>query len=240
MAAKAILSRFGLELRFSDIRQYPESTDQERELIERFNSYSMTTPYRQWTLLKALDYVQKAGIQGDIVECGVWRGGNMLLAKAFLGNQRQFWLYDTFAGMAEPTEDDVSIDGRSAREIHSTKQQDDHNKWAYASLEEVTENFRKFNLLDDNLVFRKGMVEETLNTNQLPDKISVLRLDTDWYESTLIELKVLYPRLQHGGVLIIDDYGSWLGSRKAVDEYFDGRPPLLTPVDRACRMAIKI
>jgi hypothetical protein len=84
------------------------------------------------------------------------------------------------------------------------------------------------------------MVEDTLNNEALPERISVLRLDTDWYESSLVELQILYPRLSVGGVLIIDDYGKWLGQKRAVDEYFEGRPPYLFPVDKGCRMAIKI
>lgn len=83
------------------------------------------------------------------------------------------------------------------------------------------------------------MVEDTLNDEPAPQQISVLRLDTDWYESSLVELEILYPRLSVGGVLIIDDYGKWLGQKRAVDEYFEGRPPYLFPVDKGCRMAIK-
>ncbi len=234
--AKTLLSRLGLKPRSSDLSRYAEATDEERQLVAFYSRYSMTSPLRMWTLLKAVKYAEQ--IDGDIVECGVWRGGNMMLAKAV--SDKCVWLYDTFAGMTEPTEHDVASDGRVASPIHAARQEQDHNAWAYASVEEVRANFARHGLLDDKVIFRKGMVEDTLKADTLPEQISVLRLDTDWYESTLIELEILYPRLSVGGVLIIDDFGTWLGAKRAVDEYFGGRPPYLFPVDKGCRMAIKV
>jgi O-methyltransferase len=142
--------------------------------------------------------------------------------------------------MSVPTAHDVAIDGRAADAIHASRQRGTHNEWAFAPLEDVKESFRRHGLLDDAVVFRKGMVEDTLKLEPIPQQIAVLRLDTDWYESTLVELHVLYPRLSRGGILILDDYGSWLGSKRAVDEYFGGAPPLLIPIDRASRMAVKV
>ena len=219
----------------------PEVTAEERSLVVRFGRYSMTPPFRMWTLLKAVEYVENCGLDGDIVECGVWRGGNVMLAKAVSKSQRRFWLYDTFAGMTEPTEHDVSAEGRVAIPVQAARQKQTHNEWAYASLDEVRQYFADEGLLDESLIFREGRVEDTLtaDTADIPERISILRLDTDWYESTLIELKMLYPRLVVGGVLILDDYGRWLGSKKAVHEYFGANCPLLIPVDRRCRMVIK-
>ena len=234
--ARGALSSLGLKQRRSDLSRYAEATDEEQQLVALYARYSMTSPLRMWTLLKAVKYADQ--IEGDIVECGVWRGGNMMLAKAV--SNKRVWLYDTFAGMSEPTEHDVGRDGRIASEIHTTRQRHDHNAWCYAPIEEVRANFARHGLLDDDVIFREGMVEDTLNNEALPQRISVLRLDTDWYESSLIELQILYPRLSVGGVLIIDDYGKWLGQKRAVDEYFEGRPPYLFPVDKGCRMAIKI
>ncbi len=241
-AAKRVLRPLGLELRRGGIRHFPEATAEEAALIEKFRPYTMTGEHRQWTLLKAVDYLDRRSIPGDIVECGVWRGGNMMMVKAARGaspiHRRQF-LYDTFAGMTEPTDDDIGADGRQPRLIHRKSQSDGHNEWAYASLEEVTGNFRRFGLLDDDVILTKGPVEETLRRPDLPDEIALLRLDTDWYESTKVELEILYPRLAPGGVLIIDDFGTWLGARKAVEEYFEQQGPFLFAVDRGCRMAIK-
>ena len=91
----------------------------------------------------------------------------------------------------------------------------------------------------DRITLCKGMVEDTL-PSQAPNEISILRLDTDWYDSTKHELEVLYPRLSPGGVLIIDDYGYWAGARKAVDEYFSLKPIMLMRLDNTGRIAIKI
>lgn len=237
-AIRAALSPFGLELTRADLGRFPEASAKDCELVATYGQYSMTTPLRQWTLLKAIQYVDRLNIPGDIVECGVWRGGNMMLAKA--ASSRRVWLYDTFAGMTEPTEHDVRPNGKSAIPIQKSYQKDTHNEWAYASLGEVKENFRRHDLLDKSVIFRKGMVEDTLKSERSPDNISILRLDTDWYESTLIELAMLYPKLSRGGVLIIDDYGTWLGAKKAVDEYFGDRAPYMFPVDRGCRMAVKV
>ena len=86
----------------------------------------------------------------------------------------------------------------------------------------------------------KGPVEKTLlNNENLPDKISLLRLDTDFYESTKIELEILYPKVIKGGFLIIDDYGHWKGSRKAVDEYFKNSLPFIHFIDESCRLIVK-
>ncbi len=239
-----VLGPLGLGLIQKGVEHYPESTSNEAALVAKCAPYTMTDEHRRWTLLKAVEYIDRNKIPGDIVECGVWRGGNVIMVKEYRSKspiRRRLFLYDTFAGFTEPTEADVGTDGRVALPIYKARKKEDHNEWAYASLEEVKENFRRFNLLDDDVVFKKGVVEETLKGDDLPQKIALLRLDTDWYESTKIELEVLYPRLATGGVLVLDDYGSWLGSKKAVDEYFANRPaPLLVPVNRVCRMAIKV
>ena len=101
-------------------------------------------------------------------------------------------------------------------------------------------NFEREHLAGDDVVFRQGDVADTLaDASTLPEKISLLRLDTDWYESTKIELETLYPRLAKRGILIIDDYGQWAGQKQAVDEFFAANSPLLIPVDFGCRIAIK-
>jgi predicted O-methyltransferase YrrM len=142
--------------------------------------------------------------------------------------------------MSEPTDDDVSHIERPARETYQTTRSDGHTGWAEASLEDVKENFRRAQLLDDSVVFVKGKVEETLaESDKKPERIALLRLDTDWYESTKIELEVLYPRLVPGGVLIIDDYGHWAGARKAVDEYFKNDPVLVNRIGYTARLVVR-
>ena len=112
----------------------------------------------------------------------------------------------------------------------------------YSSLDEVKKNINlaagENSLESINLI--EGKVENTLKINKnLPEKISILRLDTDWYESTKIELEILFPKLSNGGILIIDDYGQWKGSRKAVDEFFFNKNVVMNYVDFSCRVIIK-
>lgn len=113
--------------------------------------------------------------------------------------------------------------------------------WAIASLDDVKRNVRLTRYPEERITFVKGPVEQTLNATA-PDHIAVLRLDTDWYESTKAELDHLYPRLAIGGVLIIDDYGHWQGARRAVDEYFAarGEHPFLHRTDYTGRVMIKM
>lgn len=192
-----------------------------------------------YALVNAINYVDANGLPGDLVECGVFRGANPMLALTLRQGRprRRFWLYDTFAGMTEPTPEDVSFDGVEASALLS-----DNNEGVLSlcTIEDVRANFAASGVSTDDAVFIQGAVEDTLQLpSNLPDSISVLRLDTDWYASTKVELEVLYPRLVSGGVLIVDDYGCWQGARQAVDEYFAGRPLLLTPVDSECRVAVK-
>ena len=151
-------------------------------------------------------------ILGDIVECGVWKAGNIIIARKMSPN-RVCWLYDTFSGMTEPQDVDIHHDGWPAKYKEG---------WCAASVGEVSEILADNRVLDNKLTrFVIGDVIQTLLVREnLPDKIALLRLDTDWYASTLVELQVLYPRLERGGFLIVDDYGHWQGARRAVDEYF--------------------
>ena len=113
------------------------------------------------------------------------------------------------------------------------------NIWAYSSINEVEDNIKK-KVPDNDIKLIKGPVEQTLLQEiNLPKKISLLRLDTDFYESTKVELEILYPRLVSGGFLIIDDYGHWKGSRKAVNDYFDDKKPFIHVIDETCRLIIK-
>jgi O-methyltransferase len=175
-------------------------------------------------------------IPGDIVECGVWRGGNIILARK-LAPERVCWLYDTFAGMTKPQEVDVNRNGRPAMASYMAKPAG----WSSASVDEVRGYLEQTGTLDDEkLRFVVGPVERTLlEPENLPDRIAVLRLDTDWYASTKAELEALYPRLAPGGVLIVDDYGHWLGAQRAVKEYFGKAMPPMTWIDYTAVSMVK-
>jgi hypothetical protein len=226
-----------------------ELDDDDVDLIKYvFDSgLTMTCLSRLVNTLKSCRYVVENNIPGDFVECGVFRGGNGILAKRLfekLGANRSVWMFDTFKGMTAPTEYDVQIRTKiHAGKQFRKKQKDQHNLWCYASLEDVKNNFLNSNLKLDRVNFIKGDVSETLKIKEnIPSKIAILRLDTDWYESTKSELEILYPILSVGGVLIIDDYGFWQGSRKATDEYFSAcnYKPLFNVITHSCRSAIKL
>jgi len=161
------------------------------------------------------------------------------LAMRSVRASRLIWMYDTYSGMRAPTQADQDVHGVAAATLMA--QFSDADGWCYASEEDVREAMRAGGIEDTAYRIVKGDVRETL-LQEIPEQISVLRLDTDWYESTRLELELLYPRLSPGGVLIIDDYGYWAGSRKATDEYFAtlARPPMLNRVNDQVRLCIKV
>ena len=155
--------------------------------------------------------------------------------------KRNLYLYDTFEGMPPPTEDDKTFDGKAAAELlESNTAKEENLVWAYSPLEAVKQAMNTTGYPADKIHFVKGKVEDTI-PKQIPSTIALLRLDTDWYESTKHELVHLFPLLVPGGVLIIDDYGHWQGARKAVDEYFEINKIriLLGRIDETGRIAIK-
>jgi hypothetical protein len=211
------------------------------DLYARVRPFTMTSVERVYAVYEAVRYISAAGIPGDVVECGVWRGGSSMMAALTLsdvGARRAIWLYDTFEGMSPPGEHDVDYTGTHARTVLQLTDRvpGESNVWAWATLDEVRANMASTGY--SSVEYVAGKVEETI-PSQVPSEIALLRLDTDWYESTRHELEHLYPRLADGGVLIIDDYGHWGGARRAVDEYFTQRPILLNRIDYTGRIAVK-
>jgi hypothetical protein len=194
------------------------------ETIIRVKDFTMTSADRLNGLCEAVRYITSTGIEGDIVECGVWRGGSMMAVAEMLqrlgDRHRKLHLFDTFSGMSQPTDNDVSADGETAESLldHQSKE-DPTSVWCVSPLDEVRRHMSSTGYPADRVFYYPGMVEETI-PDGAPEKIALLRLDTDWYESTQHEMHHLFPRLVDGGVLIIDDYGHWEGARRAVDEYF--------------------
>ena len=230
-ALKRVLARRGFE-------QVPRQ-DLEPEFLElydRCRPYTMTSIERMYALYVSVRHMIEREVAGDVVECGVFAGGSAMLAaltlQRFGDDTRRVWLYDTFTGMSEPTAPDGAEWERNQR--------GEVNLWCYASRADVEENMALTEFPADRAVFVPGKVEETIPANA-PERIALLRLDTDWYESTYHELVHLYPRLEAGGVLILDDYGHFEGARRAVDRYFDesGARPLLTRVDYTARVGVK-
>ncbi|MET4921672.1 TylF/MycF/NovP-related O-methyltransferase [Streptomyces sp. PSRA5] len=216
--------------------------DEAKEIIRAVKPYTMTSPERLNAFILATRHVVRHNIPGDIVECGVWRGGSMqACAKTLLAlgeTDRDLHLFDTFEGMPPPTAEDLRRDGKSAEDLLAA-QGKDRPIWAIASLEDVQAGFERVPYPGERVHYVQGMVEETV-PQQAPEQISILRLDTDWYASTKHELEFLYPRLVSGGVLLIDDYGYWQGSRQAVDEFLEktGERLLMLRMDEG-RIAVK-
>ncbi len=215
------------------------------DIYERAAPFTMTSVERMHALYDGVRHVVANSVPGDLVECGVWRGGSamvMALTLIALGEtSRKIHLYDTFAGMTRPGEvDRRARDGSETLSRWQHFQRDGHNEWAYAPLEEVRENLRSTGFPEDRLVFVEGEVETTLPA-RAPGEIALLRLDTDWYRSTYHELVQLYPLLAAGGVLVLDDYGSFEGAKKAVDQYFaeNDIDAFLHRIDSTGRLAIK-
>jgi len=217
-----------------------------KEIIEKVRPFTMTSAERLYALIESVKYVVKHDIPGSIVECGVWKGGSMMAVAETLRKlgvtNRQLFLYDTFAGMTPPTEEDKAHNEQTAAELLDK----DENKkkesvvWAFSTIEEVKANISRIDYPTNNFHFIEGDILKTVPGAD-PGPIALLRLDTDWYESTKHEMEHLYPRLNQSGVLIIDDYGFWKGSRKAVDEYLEAHQIkiLLNRIDDTGRAAIK-
>jgi len=215
-------------------------------ICQTVKPYTMTSPERVNAVIDAVQYVVKNEIDGAMVECGVWKGGSsmaMALTLKKLGvENRELYLYDTFSGMSAPGDNDITVTRVKAHERFSkTKISKDASNWSVSPLEEVKENMFSTCYPKEKIHFIQGKVEETIPKN-LPTEISLLRLDTDWYESTKHELIHLFPLLKPNGVLIIDDYGCWKGARKAVDEYISDNniQILLNRTDYTGRIAVKL
>jgi hypothetical protein len=228
-------------------QQLAQLTDLEpdfRSVYEACRRFTMTSVERLYNLYNCVEYISRSAIPGDLSECGVWRGGScMLMAHGLMRRRdrdRRIYLFDTYEGHPRPNPDlDVDLWGNRAFDEWQ-RRKDSDSEWGAVSVDEVRGNLLSTGYPADRLVFVKGMVEETIPTNQ-PDRLALLRLDTDWHDSTATALRHLYPRLSDGGVLIIDDYGHYRGQRQAVDEYFAsiGEKPLLHRIDYSCRVMTK-
>ena len=249
--AKQVLRSLGLEVRRtgSDFVLPVEFTPRDVEIFHHVWDNRLTMELKSGLVagMTAAKHAATAQIPGDWVECGVWRGGISLAAKLIFEEYRsdqKVWLFDTFAGMTEPSQHDrPRFEDYDARAMYDANRRDGFNQWCYASIDDVRRNFEQAGADLDGVRFIQGDARETLkDISNLPERISVLRLDTDFYEATRVQLDVLYPRLSIGGPILIGDVGYWEGVRKAVDEYFaDPRTrPLLYYTDLSDRMGVKV
>lgn len=223
-----------LEEHYPDIRE-PDF----RAALELCSPVSMTSIDRLYALYRATRYVVAAGAAGDFVECGVWKGGSVMMMaltlKAMGVADRDLHLFDTFTGMPEPTDKDVDYTGQDMRPVTQA-----NPEWLKAELDEVRANLAKTGYPAERFHLVPGNVLDTV-PGHAPKTIALLRLDTDWHKSSQHELAHLFPRLSSRGVLIIDDYGHFQGAREAVDEFLNAQKEryLLQRIDYAARLLIK-
>lgn len=225
----------------------PEVNPEDWKIMREVRRFTMTSPERIYGLMTAIRYVTTNRIPGEIVECGVWKGGSMMAAAKTLlklnSTERGLYLFDTFAGMTRPSAKDGSRFGSETPEESFAKLQnsDGTSRWCFGSLEEVRRNMSSTGYPEGKIHFVKGPVENTIPA-QAPKEIALLRLDTDFYESSKHEMFHLFPRLSPGGVLILDDYGHWEGQRLAVDEYLAENKikVLLNRLDYTGRIGVKL
>lgn len=222
-----------------------DEEDSAREAIALVESHTMLSYQRLVTLWQQVRYLDRAGVQGSLVECGTWKGGAaamMALAHRESGEpHRNLHLFDSFEGLPEP---DRAHDGDMAAQYAGAR--------ASGTLRSIG---KCVGTLDDNRQavnaiagypsalthFHIGWFQDTLPTLSVPfGDIALLRIDGDWYESTRICLDVLFPKVVSGGIVVIDDYGKWSGCRKAVDEFMATlhRPLFLNHIDAAGRYLI--
>lgn len=227
----------------SSKRKFPADYDAEyRAIIKAVRPYTMASDEKLHALISATRYIHEHAVHGAVVECGVWRGGGMhTVARTldYLGDHsRELYLFDTFEGMPEPTEEDVRYDGAAAADLLASKPYE-ARIWAYASLGDVKDGFAQVPYPAECVHYVQGPVEETV-PEQAPEEIALLRLDTDWYVSTRHEFEYLYPKLVSGGVLFIDDFGWFQGSRQATEEFLERTGERLLLIRTASgRVAVK-
>jgi hypothetical protein len=239
-----ILRKLDIEISRNVSRRFPvEVSRNEIDIFAKVAPITMTSTGRLSGVGLAMRYLKVNEISGDIVECGVWAGGS-IGAAALLGEddpiERKYWLFDTFEGMTRPSVNDPVS---AIKGYENSKHSDgEGSSWCEVNEIQVKKNLADIGVDLDSCSFVAGDVAITLHGSNLPKNIALLRLDTDWYESTLVELEILFPRIVRGGVLIIDDYGHWEGARKAVDEYFGDLDfkPLMIPLDYTGRIGIKL
>lgn len=223
-----------------------EVSTKESAILNEIKDYTMTSIPSQWCLMQSINHVIRNNVEGSFVECGIFRGGNIILMSKLLEEhkvEKKIFAFDTFQGMPLPEKIDFDLRGNSSIDKFTKLQnfESEGSQWCHCDIENVKNNIKKFNVnYLQNVNFIKGKVEKTLlDFKNLPKKISLLRLDTDFYSSTKVELNILFPLLEKNGILIVDDYGHFMGAKKAVDEFFYEKKVWFHRVDYSTRLLIK-
>jgi hypothetical protein len=243
---RRVLGRLGYDVVARQVEDagttYPPDFDDDLiALCERVKPFTLTSPERIVALRDAVRHVVRAEVPGDFVECGVWRGGSMMVVALTLldlgVDDRDLHLFDTFTHMPFPGDEDVDLFGVAAADVYEAASEAE--AFRYLPYEEVQEALRSTGYPMERMHFVPGMVEDTI-PEAAPAEIALCRLDTDWYVSTKHEMEQLFPRIVPGGILLVDDYGHFMGAKQAVDEYFAAHGPevLLNRIDFTGRLVI--
>jgi O-methyltransferase len=205
------------------------SSKNERNLINECSKLEFcTTPkYNLWNTLSLFKKVTKnRSIKHNFVECGVWKGIYLVFLQKLIEtyNMENFKIYgfDTFEGMSLPTKEDKTKHGTSMLDRYNLSKIDDKtSNWNFTEIDKVKDNYYQNTKKNNNLILVKGKVEDTLIDKQnIPDEISILKLDTCLYTGTKIELDILFPKVKKYGIVIIDNYFNYKGVKQATDEFF--------------------
>jgi hypothetical protein len=193
-------------------RKITESQRLEGKLFPPGYGDTMIGIKRLENLQDCIESVIYDDVEGDFIETGVWRGGACIFMQAILASygieNRKVIMADSFEGLPKPDTENWPKDKHDKNYTY---------QFLAVSQEEVENNFKKYGLLDDKVIFLKGFFKDTL-PNAPVDQLAILRLDGDMYESTMVALESLYPKLSVGGFCIIDDF-SLKGAKAAVEDY---------------------
>ncbi len=222
----------------------PDADDEGLQYVQDFIGHYIRGPALTMVPLARLNNLHRCAVDainhqvpGDFIETGVWRGGMTIFMRAILQaygiTDRRVWVADSFEGLPEPDAGKYPVEAST----HSGKVMTSVYKHFAVSLDEVRDNFARFGLLDDQVGFIKGWFKDSLPSAPIA-RLAIMRLDGDYYESTMDALVNLYPKLSPGGYAIIDDYGedTWTYCRRAVNDYREreGLNQPLTRVDSKC------
>jgi len=217
-------------------KRHPDIVDEEFwSLVPVVWDYTVLSTGALYNLYSATKYIIDARISGDFIECGVHMGGSVMIVEHILlagdfDAERRIFALDTFSGFVRRNEDfDIDIATGLPVAMPQAKLYD-FSKGSIENMESV--GF-------DRLHVVKGDVLQTIPDLKI-EKIAMLRLDTDTYETTKFELENLYDRVVPGGVVIVDDYGYTIGCKKAVDDFISTRPVLLQRINRNVRAWVKV
>jgi hypothetical protein len=227
----------------------PDPDESDAEFLLHFTKHYVEGNALTMLPLVRLDNIQacvtdvvERGVPGDLIETGVWRGGATIFMRAILKmlgvTDRCVWVADSFEGLPEPDAERFPLEART----HAGVVMSSVFEHFAVSEETVRRNFERFGLLDDGVRWLRGWFKETL-PNAPIGRLALMRLDGDYYESTMDALTGLYDKLSEGGYAIVDDYGEddWTYCRRAVDEFRAERgiTEPLVQVDRRCVYWIK-